>query len=73
LKITIIPVGSVKTFMNETIVNVPAGISYEDILKSLKLPKSLRTIALVNNKRPNAKQVIHDGDELKIVSLIMGG
>jgi sulfur carrier protein ThiS len=44
-----------------------------DVIQSINIPVEIRPVFFVNHKRCAFDKKLSDGDEIKIVSLIMGG
>ncbi len=73
MKIKIKAIGIVRKYLSDTFLELSGNHLAIDIPELLNIPKEIRPIVLVNNKRVESNQKLLDGDEVKIVSLLMGG
>lgn len=73
VKISVKPTGIIRKFTDQTILEIPSGQNSEDIIRLLDIPHDVRPIVFVNNRKALKNQEIVDGDELTIVSLVVGG
>lgn len=73
MKVTIKPFGIVRKYCAETSLELSGDLVAADLTKLLKIPHEIRPVVLVNNKRADSNQRLSDRDEIKIISLIIGG
>lgn len=67
--------GPLKKYAKEDglLVELPAGARVSDLLDHFHVEDRIYIIILVNNGRVDEEEVLHDGDEVKILSPIGGG
>ena len=73
MKVTIKPFGIVRRYCAETSLELSGDLVAADLTKLLKIPHEIRPVVLVNNKRADSNKKLSDRDEIKIISLIIGG
>ncbi len=73
MKVIIKPFGIVRKYCAETSLELPDDHVASDLTELLKIPHEIRPVVFVNNKRADSNQLLSDRDEIKIISLIIGG
>ena len=58
---------------DEQTVELPEGTTVDDVVRSLKLPGTIRLLRIVNGEHRPADHVLKDGDELALFPPIAGG
>ena len=73
MKIKIRPIGLVKRFAQESEIEIEAGLTPRELMADLGIPAELKMVSFVNGKRVDQDYELHDGDEVKLVTLLTGG
>lgn len=58
---------------DEQVVELSEGTTIDDIVRSLKLPGTIRLLRIVNGEHRPTDHVLKDGDELALFPPIAGG
>jgi molybdopterin converting factor small subunit len=58
---------------DEQVVELAEGTTVDDVVRSLKLPGTIRLLRIVNGEHRPADHVLKDGDELALFPPIAGG
>lgn len=58
---------------DEQVVELPEGTTIDDVIRSLKLPGTIRLLRIVNGEHRPADHILKDGDELALFPPIAGG
>jgi molybdopterin converting factor small subunit len=58
---------------DEQVVELPEGTTIDDVVRSLKLPGTIRLLRIVNGEHRPADHVLTDGDDLALFPPIAGG
>jgi sulfur carrier protein ThiS len=73
MRIKIRPIGLVKRFAQESEVEIEAGLTPRKLISDLGIPAELKMVSFVNGRRTDLDHELHDGDEVKLVTLVTGG
>ena len=73
MRIKIRPIGIVKRFVQEREIDSEAGLTPRKLISDLGIPAELKMVAFVNGIRTELDHELHDGDEVKLVTLVTGG
>jgi sulfur carrier protein ThiS len=73
MKIKIRPIGLVKRFAQESEIETDAGLRPRKLISDLGIPAELKMVSFVNGIRTDLDHELHDGDEVKLVTLLTGG
>ena len=58
---------------DEQTVELPEGTTIDDVVRSLKLPGTIRLLRIVNGEHRPTDHVLKDGDDLALFPPIAGG
>jgi sulfur carrier protein ThiS len=73
MKIKIRPIGLIKRFAQESEIETEAGLTPRKLISDLGIPAELKMVSFVNGTRTDLDHELHDGDEVKLVTLVTGG
>ena len=73
MRIKIRPIGLVKRFAQESEIEIEAGLTPRKLISDLGIPTELKMVSFVNGTRTDLDRELHDGDEVKLVTLVTGG
>jgi len=73
INIYIHPVGILRKFAEYQEMELVKGATPDTAIKRLQLPDKLKIIAFINGEKAGLSTELHNGDELKLVTLVTGG
>jgi molybdopterin converting factor small subunit len=74
MKVKVKLFASLRTFgPDEHVVELSATTTIDDVVRSLKIPATIRLLRIVNGKHVTADHHLEDGDELALFPPIAGG
>jgi sulfur carrier protein ThiS len=73
MKIRVRAIGLIKRFAEDREVEIEAGSTPRKLIADLRIPAELKMVSFVNGTRMELDQELHDGDEVKLVTLLTGG
>ena len=73
MKVIVKPLGIVRKYLQETSLELSDGQNVSHLAEILNIPREIRPVMFVNNRRVSSDHRLSDQDEIKIVSLITGG
>jgi sulfur carrier protein ThiS len=73
VRIKVRPIGLIKQFIGDQEVEAETGLTPRQLIISLGIPSELKMISFVNGTRTDLDYELHDGDEVKLVTLATGG
>ena len=73
MKISVRPIGPIKRYVSPQEMDVREGITSRSLIQALKIPTELKMVSFVNGRKRPLDEPLHDGDEVKLVTLLTGG
>ena len=73
MRIKVIPIGTVRQFVEEQQMQIEPGLTPRQLIIALGIPSELKMISFVNGTKTTLDHELHDGDEVKLVTLVSGG
>ncbi len=73
MQIKVNPIGLVKQFVQEHEMEAEPGLTPRRLIIALGIPSELKMISLVNDTKTDLDHELHDGDEVKLITLAAGG
>jgi sulfur carrier protein ThiS len=73
MKIKIRPIGLIKRYAEDSEIEIEAGLTPRKLIADLGIPAELKMVSFVNGTRVDLDHELHDGDEVKLVTLVTGG
>jgi len=73
MKIKLSPIGTIRRFVQEGEIEVEKGLTPRQLIECLNIPKELKMLSFVNGTRMDLDGELHEGDDVKLVTLAMGG
>ncbi len=73
MHIKVRPIGLVKQFAQDREMDLETGLTPRQLIIALGIPSELKMISFVNGTRTDLDYELHDGDEVKLVTLATGG
>jgi hypothetical protein len=67
------PIGLVKQFVEDQEREAETGLTPRQLVTILGIPPELKMISFVNGTRTGLDDELHEGDEVKLVTLATGG
>jgi len=73
MKLKVIPIGVIRMYCNEQEINVLQHFTSRELIKLLGLPDKLIITPFVTGVKIDLDDSLEDGDEVKFVTMVMGG
>ena len=73
MRIHIKPAGIIRRYVEEKDLDVPAGLTIRGLISLLSIPPELKLMTFVNGKRKDADEILEDGNEVRLITLLSGG
>ncbi len=73
MRIAIKPVGLIKKYASDGILDVDEGTTSRELIVRLAIPGQLKMVSYVNGKKRGLDEPLIEGDEVKLVTLLTGG
>jgi sulfur carrier protein ThiS len=73
VRIRIRPIGLIRRYVQEEDRDFPDGLTSQALIRQLNIPEGLKMVSLVNGHKRDLDSPLHDGDEVKLVTLMTGG
>ena len=74
MKVNVKLFASLRTFgPNEEVIELPEQATIDDVVRSLKIPGTIRLLRIVNGEHRPTEYVLKDGDELALFPPLAGG
>lgn len=67
------PIGLIKQFAEDKEMEAETGLTSRQLIIVLGIPAELKMISFVNGTRTGLDDELHEGDEVKLVTLATGG
>ena len=74
MKVKVKLFASLRTFgPDEQVLELPARMTIDDVVRSLKIPATIRILRIVNGEHRPPEHFLKDGDDLALFPPIAGG
>jgi sulfur carrier protein ThiS len=73
MKIKVRPVGVIRKYVTEHELETAEGLTPEQLILDLEIPRKLKMVSIVNGKSIPLKSKLKDGDEVILVTMLSGG
>jgi sulfur carrier protein ThiS len=73
MRIQVFPIGILRDRLPEKVCEVPDRMTVGEWIGTLSLPERFKPAVWVNGKRAEPETVLHDQDQIRIVSRLTGG
>ncbi len=65
--------GIIRRYVEDKEMEVPAGLTILGLITLLAIPPELRLMVFVNGKRKDPDEILEDGNEVRLITLLSGG
>ena len=73
MRIRIKPAGIIRRYVDEKDMEVPTGLTIRGLIALLAVPAELKLMIFVNGKRKEVDEILKDGNEVRLITLLSGG
>ncbi|MBI5589415.1 MAG: MoaD/ThiS family protein [Deltaproteobacteria bacterium] len=73
MRIRVKPAGIIRRYVEEMDMEVPAGFTIRGLIALLAIPAELKLMVFVNGQRKDADEILEDGNEVRLITLLSGG
>ncbi|MCX5880334.1 MAG: MoaD/ThiS family protein [Deltaproteobacteria bacterium] len=73
MRIRIKPAGIIRLYVDEKDMEVPTGLTIRGLIALLAIPAELKLMTFVNGKRKEVDEILKDGNEVRLITLLSGG
>jgi hypothetical protein len=65
--------GILRRYVKEQEMNIPEGMCIRNLLENFSVPSELKLMVFVDAKRRDLDQILEDGNEVLLITLLTGG
>jgi len=73
MRISVKPAGIIRRYVEDTDLEVSAGLTIRGLIALLAIPTELKLMIFVNGKRKDLDEAIEEGNEIRLITLLSGG
>ena len=73
MRIHVKPAGIIRRYVEEKDMEVPTGLTIRGLIALLAVPAELKLMVFVNGQRKDADEILQDGNEVRLITLLSGG
>jgi hypothetical protein len=73
MRIRVKPAGIIRRYVEDTDLYVSAGLTIRGLIALLAIPPELKLMVFVNGLREDADEILQDGNEVRLITLLSGG
>ena len=73
MRISVMPAGIIRRYVKEKDMEVPTGLTIRELIALLFIPAELKLMVFVNGQRKDADEILEDGNEVRLITLLSGG
>jgi sulfur carrier protein ThiS len=73
MRIRVKPAGIIRRYVEQKDMEVPAGLTIRGLISLLAIPAELKLMVFVNGKRKEPDEILEDGNEVRLITLLSGG
>lgn len=73
MRIRVKPAGIIRRYVEEKDMEVPAGLTIRRLISLLTIPAELKLMVFINGKRKEVDEILEDGNEVRLITLLSGG
>ena len=73
MRIRVRPAGIIRRYAEEKDMEVSAGLTIRGLISLLASPSELKLMVFVNGQRKDADEILEDGNEVRLITLLSGG
>jgi sulfur carrier protein ThiS len=73
MRIRVKPAGIIRRYVEQKDMEVPADLTIRGLIAILAIPAELKLMVFVNGQRTDPDEIIEDGNEVRLITLLSGG
>ena len=73
MRIRVKPAGIIRRYVEEKNMEVSAGLTIRGLIGLLAIPAELKLMVFVNGQRKDDDEILEDGNEVRLITLLSGG
>ena len=73
MRIRVKPAGIIRRYVEDKDMEVPADLTIRGLIPILAIPAELKLMVFVNGRRKAADEILEDGNEVRLITLLSGG
>ncbi len=73
MRIRVKPAGIIRRYVEDKDMEVPADLTIRGLIAILAIPAELKLMVFVNGHRKAADEILEDGNEVRLITLLSGG
>ena len=73
MRIRVKPAGIIRRYVEDKNMEVPADLTIRGLITILAIPAELKLMVFVNGRRKAADEILEDGNEVRLITLLSGG
>jgi len=73
MRIYVKPAGIIRRYVEEKEMELSAGLTIRGLIALLDIPVELKLMVFVNGQRKDADEILEDGNEVRLITLLSGG
>jgi sulfur carrier protein ThiS len=73
MRIRVKPAGIIRRYVEEKEMEVPADLTTRGLISLLSIPAELKLMIFINGRRKDTDEVLEEGNEVRLITLLAGG
>jgi len=73
MRISVMPAGIIRRYVEEKDMEVPVDLTIRGLIALLAIPPELKLMVFVNGQRKDPAEILEDGNEVRLITLLSGG
>lgn len=73
MRIRVKPAGIIRRYVEQKDMEVPADLTIRGLIAILAIPAELKLMVFVNGQRTDPDEILEDGNEVRLITLLSGG
>ena len=73
MRIRVKSAGIIRRYAEDKDMEVPTGLTIRGLIALLAIPSELKLMVFVNGQRKKVDEILEDGNEVRLITLLSGG
>lgn len=73
MRIRVKSAGIIRRYAEDKDMEVPTGLTIRGLIAFLAIPSELKLMVFVNGQRKKVDEILEDGNEVRLITLLSGG
>jgi sulfur carrier protein ThiS len=73
IQIRLKPAGIIRRYVAEKDMEVAVGLTIRGLITRLSIPPELKLMVFIDGQRKNADDILENGNEVRLITLLSGG